>query len=281
MRGRTALLIFALALALLFAACAAPQSQSSAVGDARESALPVSGTPAGGTDAGAASAGPDASERGGADVSLRPAPQHTGVNLDGTLSRGALLLGDSLTAGLAVSMLSHGTLGEARYLGIPSFSLQDFRSAPYFIDEDTETAAAMSVVCSPEFSGLSFAEAAQQAGASVEAIYFMLGTNLSGAVTEEAYAAALRYLCDCCPNATVYAETIPYSRSGLSDYARVNAIIWQTVTALRCAGNERVFVLDTFHAIGSEHNIPDGLHLDDAGLVAWRDAIVDNALNMY
>ena len=278
MRGRTALLIFALALALLMGACAAPRLHP-AEGEARDPGLPVSAAPSGGTDAAGAPADTDGQGGAAAGVSLRPAPQHTGVNPDGTLSRGALLLGDSLTAGLAVSMLSHGTLGQARYLGIPSFSLQDFRSPPYSIDQDTEAAAAMTVVCSPEFAGLSFAEAAQQAGESVEAIYFMLGTNLSGAVTEEAYAAALRWLCDCCPNATVYAETIPYSRNGLSDYERVNAIVWSAVTNLRCAGNERVFVLDVFHAIGSEHNISDGLHLDDAGLVAWRDAIVDRALN--
>ena len=48
---------------------------------------------------------------------------------------------------------------------------------------------------------------------------------------------------------------------------------------LREEGIERVFVLDTFTAIGKTHNRTDGLHLEDEGLVAWRDAIVENAKN--
>ena len=269
MRGRKTLLIAAvgLALVLLLLALALPRSRT-AEGGAREPARSDGTAPE--------PAEPSAPERTAADVSLLPGPRHTGVEPDGTLGRGALLVGDSLTAGLAVSMLSHGTLGEARYIGIPSFSLQSFDSAPYRIDDDA-VAAHLAAVCSPEFDGLSLAGAVRQAGRSVEALYFMLGTNQSGQVTAEEYTKTLRFLLDCCPNATVYAQTIPYSRGGLSEYKHVNAIIWESVAKLRHEGVQRVFVLDTFTAIGQDHTAADGVHLLDAGLVAWRDAIVDNA----
>ena len=283
MRGRNTLLIVAVGLALALLLLALPQPQSrTAEGGAREPALPAAETvpPRAVTPTAAPEpVAPPAPNPTTTDVSLLPGPQHTGVEPDGTLGRGALLVGDSLTAGLAVSMNAHETLGEARFIGIPSYSLQSFYSAPYFLDADV--AAGLSAVCSWEFTGLSIADSVRRAGQSVEAIYFMLGTNQSGLVTAEEYTETLRYLLDCCPDATVFAQTIPYSRGGLSEYERVNAIVFESVSSLRHEGVERVFVLDTFTAIGREHNIADGLHLSDAGLVAWRDAIVDNAQKNY
>ena len=149
---------------------------------------------------------PGAPEEPPEDEAPGPVPQHSGVKPDGTLSRATLLMGDSLTAGLATSMLVHGTLGEARYIGIPSYSLQSFYSAPYYVDYDAAVAAGQLAVCSHEFKGMSLAQAAQTAGTSVEALYFMLGTNMSDAVTVENYTGTLRYLLNCCPDATLYAQ---------------------------------------------------------------------------
>ncbi len=282
MRGRTTLAIIALGLALVLLFLLTPRLRlQTAAGEARAQTAPVRITQLISEHAdGSEPIGDGASEQTAGEFSLRPGPQHSGVNPDGTLGSGAMLIGDSLTAGLVISMRSHGTLGKARYIGIPTYSLSRFRSSPYHIDEDT-AAIGLSAVCSPEFSGLSFAEAVRQAGQSVEAIYFMLGTNQSAEVTVERYSEVLRYLCDCCPEATIYAETIPYSRSGLSDYERVNTAIYEAVTELRHEGSERIFVLDICSAVGKDHNLADGLHIDDEGLVAWRDAIVERALNIY
>ena len=282
MRGRTTLAIIAIGLALVLLFLLAPRLRlQTAAGEARAQTAPVRITQQiDGHADGSEPAGVDTPDRTAAGLSLHPGPQHSGVNPDGTLSSGTLLIGDSLTAGLVLSMRSHGTLGKARYIGIPTYSLSRFRSSPYYIDEDT-AAIGLRAVCSPEFSGLSIAEAVRRAGESVEAIYFMLGTNQSAEVTVERYSEVLRYLCDCCPDATVYAETIPYSRRGLSDYERVNAVIYEAVMELRHEGSDRIFVLDICSAIGKDHNLADGLHIDDEGLVAWRDAIVERALNIY
>ena len=277
MRRQTTRIIYALtALLLAFAlltGCGLPEEIVRQPAPAAETPAPAAAPRPAETEASGAPEEPPEDEEPG------PVPQHSGVKPDGTLSRGALLMGDSLTAALVGSMYSHRTLGEARYIGIPSYSLQSFYSAPYYVDFDAAAAAGQLAVCSPEFNDLSFAQAARAAGAGVEALYFMLGTNMSDTVTAEQYTNTLRYLLDCCPNATVFAQTIPYSRNGRSDYDGVNAIICESVEALREEGIERVFVLDAFTAIGKDHNTADGLHLDDGGLVAWRDAIVENAKN--
>ncbi len=277
MRKQTTRIIYALialllALALL-TGCGVPGETSRRPVPTEEPSMPTAAPRPEETEA------PGAPEEPPEDEAPGPVPQHSGVKPDGTLSRATLLMGDSLTAGLATSMLVHGTLGEARYIGIPSYSLQSFYSAPYYVDYDAAVAAGQLAVCSHVFKGMSLAQAAQTAGTSVEALYFMLGTNMSDAVTVENYTGTLRYLLNCCPDATLYAQTIPYSRHGRSDYDGVNAIIYESVEALREEGIERVFVLDVFTAIGRDHLQADGLHLDDDGLAAWRDAIVENAKN--
>lgn len=276
MRRQTTRIIYALTALLLVLAlltgCGAPEEGDGQPAPAAETPAPTA-APIPETQV------PSASEEPPEDEEPGPVPQHSGVKPDGTLSSATLLMGDSLTAALVGSMYSHRTIGEARYIGIPSYSLQSFYATPYYVDHDAASAAGQLAVCSPEFNDLSFAQAAWAAGAGVEALYFMLGTNMSDTVTAEQYTKTLRYLLDCCPNATVFAQTIPYSRNGRSDYDGVNAIICESVEALREEGIERVFVLDAFTAIGKDHNTADGLHLDDGGLVAWRDAIVENAKN--
>ena len=274
MRRQTTRIIYALTVLLLVLAlltgCGAPEEGDGQPAPAVETPAPTA-APIPETQA------PSASEEPPEDEKPGPVPQHSGVKPDGTLSSGTLLMGDSLTAGLVTSMFVHGTLGEARYIGIPSYSLESFYTVPSYPDSDAAAAAGQLPICSPEFFGLSFSQAAWAAGSSVDALYFMLGTNMSESVTVKTYMATLRYLLDCCPNATIFAQTIPYSRNGRSDYEGVNAIINESVEALREEGIERVFVLDTFTAIGKTHNRTDGLHLEDEGLVAWRDAIVENA----
>ena len=185
---------------------------------------------------------------------------------DGTFSEAVLFIGDSLTAGLIMRLRATGRLGEARYMAIVNYAMQSFYGAPYL---DSYSAETYGMVCSPAFYDQSYAQAVQTAGESVGAIFFMLGTNASREVTAEYYAELMRYLRVCCPDAVIYAETIPYSRHGLSDYKRVNAAVLQAVEILRAEGDKAVFVLDAFTALGTEHMAGDGLHLTAEGQDIW------------
>ena len=189
-----------------------------------------------------------------------------GVAPDGTFDETALFIGDSLTAALIMFLRRAELLGSARYMAICSYSMPSFYGGPLL---DSDAAELYGMECSGEFYGLSYAQAVRQAGDSVGAVYYMLGTNGSSDVTPESYTAILSYIRDCCPHAAIYAQTIPYSVDELSDYHTVNSAILESVTGMRTAGDEDVYVLDTFTAIGTEHMSGDGLHLTDEGLALW------------
>ena len=189
-----------------------------------------------------------------------------GVEPDGTFSDEALFIGDSLTASLILHMRILGRLGTARYMAICTYAMQSFSGAPFLNDYSQNT---YGMECSYEFYNLSYAQAVAQAGESVGAIYFMLGTNASREVTPELYRERMTDLRACCPEATIYAQTIPYSRWELSDYEGVNAVILQVVEEMRASGDKNIYVLDTFRALGTEYMLDDGLHLSGDGLDVW------------
>ena len=200
-----------------------------------------------------------------ADPSEPPLPG-IGVAPDGTFSDAALFIGDSLTAGLIQRLRMTERLGAARYMAICAYSMQSFFGEPYL---DDLAQAQYGMECYPTFYGMTYAQAVRAAGEGVGAIYYMLGTNGSQAVTQENYTGILTYLRECCPAAVIYAQTIPYSMTKLSDYEHVNAVVRESVEALRAAGDGNVYVLDTFTAIGTEHLSGDGLHLTAEGLDLW------------
>ena len=133
----------------------------------------------------------------------------------------------------------------------------------------SEAAELYGMECSGEFYNLTYAQAVKQAGSSVGAVYYMLGTDGPRDVTPESYTAILSYIRECCPEATIYAQTIPYSVGELSDYRAVNSAVLDSVMGLRAAGDGNIYVLDTFSAIGTEHMAGDGLHLTAEGLERW------------
>ena len=189
-----------------------------------------------------------------------------GVSKDGTFAEDALFIGDSLTVGMIMYLRMTGRLGGARYMGICTYSMQSFYGEPLLSSESAEM---YGMECSGEFYNLTYAQAVKQAGDSVGAVYFMLGTNGSRDVTPESYTAIISYIRECCPHAVIYAQTIPYSVGELSDYRSVNSAILESVTGLRAAGDGNVYVLDTFTAIGTEHMSGDGLHLTNEGFELW------------
>ena len=199
-----------------------------------------------------------------------------GVEPDGTFNESALFIGDSLTAGLIQRLRATERLGGARYMAICSYAMQSFFGGPYLNESSAEQ---YGMECSPEFYGQSYAQAVRTAGESVGAIYYMLGTNGSQNVTPENYISILEYLRECCPDAAIYAQTIPYSEYALSDYAHVNGVVVESVEALRAAGDQKIYVLDTFTAIGTQHMSGDGLHLNADGQELWYALIAGEYAN--
>lgn len=250
----TALCLCALALLTACTAASAPPAHTPAPAATKSPAAASPATPS-----------PEPTEEPGTDASAAPLPG-VGVAEDGSFTEEALFIGDSLTAGLIQRLRATGRLGAARYMAISSYSMQSFYAGPYLDDSAAEQ---YGMECSPEFYGLSYAEAVRAAGERVGAVYYMLGTNGSQYVTAELYTNILRHLRECCPDAVLYAQTIPYSMYELSDYAHVNAVVRESVETLRAEGDENVYALDAFSAIGTEHLIGDGLHLTAEGQERW------------
>ena len=204
------------------------------------------------------------------DNPFAPLGTCAGIMPDGTFSDQVLFIGDSLTASLIARLRGLERLGGARYMAIVTYAMQSFYGAPFLNSYSAET---YGMECSPEFYNLSYAQAVKQAGDSVGVIYFMLGTNASREVTAEYYEELMLYLRECCPDAMIYAQTIPYSKYELSDYEGVNAAIVQAVEARRAVGDRNLFVLDTCSAFGSRYVGGDGLHLTIEGLDVWYSLI--------
>ncbi len=258
-RATAALLL--LALLGLLAGCSAPTARETPA--AEVTIQPMTAPPA--TPSPTPEPTPELPVETPDDPCAPPGPC-VGVEADGTFSDKVLFIGDSLTASLILNMRILDRLGAARYMAICTYSMQSFYGAP-FLNDYSQTAYGME--CSYEFYNLSYAQAVAQAGESVGAIYFMLGTNASREVTPELYFELMSYLRTCCPDAVIYAQTIPYSRWELSDYEGVNATILRIVEDMRASGDKNIYVLDTFQALGTEYMLDDGLHLSGEGLDVW------------
>ena len=213
------------------------------------------------------------------DVAPEPTPEpgfvrHSGVREDGTFDEGALFIGDSHTYYLLQYLIGAEKLGDARYMAICGMSM------PYFFDSDRMPLGdGFSVsnvsACSPEFVGLSYGDAVAAAGEDVTAIYFMMGTNLSLQADAASYTEILRYLLECCPNATVYFQTIPYSP--MSDWVNVNRTIAEVCDAFAEEYPDRVVFVDTHAAIPRSELLSDNIHYSSFAMEPWYEYLVASA----
>ncbi len=195
---------------------------------------------------------------------------HSGLREDGTFGEGALFIGDSLTYMLIGSYLKpHNLLGDANTMAICGTKVTAFFDDSIYLGQGGNAAAWYS----EEFQGLGFAEAVAALGEDAEAIYLMWGTNHYEQGSAQDYIDIVEYLLEYCPNATIHMQLIP---RGKVAYVTVNGRIQEAYEYFCQQGQERVFLIDTFTAIG-ERVSADGIHLWEKGNACWYNAIVEHA----
>ena len=198
-----------------------------------------------------------------------PLVLHSGLKEDGTFDEGTLFLGDSLTYMLVESYLKHRDLiGEANYAAMcgtksTAFFDDTIQMGSHYLFASTQSAG---------FEGLPFYKVAEELGENATAIYMMWGTNYEPEATTRTYIDIVDYLLETCPNATVHMQLIPF---GNVDFVPVNEMISEAYAHFQEAGEARVFLIDTFTAIG--RNAVDGVHQGDIGNERWYNAIVAHA----
>lgn len=196
-------------------------------------------------------------------------PLHSGIREDGSFDEGTLFIGDSLTYGLVLEYLEpNGLLGDARYMAMPGAVVSVFFTGP-----SLKTNGVVMSAYSPEFEGMLMSEAVTLAGDEVTAIYYMMGTNYSRYVTADTYIEIVNHLLETCPNATVYLQLVPFSRNEAVAYGKANRQITEAYQYFSDMGVERVLLVDTHTAIGS-NLIHDGIHLTATGQACWYGELV-------
>lgn len=207
-----------------------------------------------------------ASEPTGAPLLL-----HSGLREDGTFSEGTLFLGDSLTYAFVGNYLAENSLlGDAKYATQCGSQVTAFFGTNVLANNNE-----MMTRYSEAFEGMEFDEAAASLGESAAAIYIMWGTNYTPDATAETYIQIVDYLLENCPNATIHLQLIPYGDPSIVACDTVNTRIRGAYAHYQQTGEERVFLIDTYTAIG-RHTV-DGVHLDTTGYGSWYQAIVDHA----
>ena len=190
----------------------------------------------------------------------------SGLAGDGSFIDGAVFVGDSLSYRFIHYLRERGCFGAARCMAICGMSLNKF----FDVDRAPLTnglSAGNASVCSPEFEGMSFADALSELGADAKAIYFMLGTNLSWESTTDAYLEVLRSILELCPSATIYLQTIPFSTNAA--YESANEAIRQCWEILEAETPRRVVLLEAGEAFPRAALMPDGIHYSDEACAAW------------
>lgn len=144
-----------------------------------------------------------------------------------------------------------------------------------FFDETIRMGYCADMVCrySDAFKGMEFDEAAASMGEDATAIYMMWGTNYTPDATAQSYIDIVDFLLEACPNATIHLQLIPYGQN--IAYTAVNERIRGAYDYYQEIGEERVFLIDTYTAIGTSPI--DGVHQGNYGNGNWYQAIVDHA----
>ena len=210
-----------------------------------------------------------------ASIVSRRLPPQSAMNSDGVFESGALFIGDGVTANFIESYLKpNKLLGKAKYMAIGSMSMYHFFDDYFILGEGN--AVTYGNIYSHDFNGMNFADAAEWEGEDAKAIYFMLGTNFASEATVEQYTKITDHLLKVCPNAVIYLQTIPSSRS-MVQYTTANKSIEETVENYKAAGETRVRLLDTCAAIGGKSLGGNGISLTLDGMEAWYQCLLDNS----
>ncbi len=205
------------------------------------------------------------------EETVPPVALHSGIRSDGTFNEGTVFIGDSLTYGLVEHYLIYNDLiGDARYMARVGLPLSGFFNSDSLMEPNR------GALYSREFYGKSFAKAIAQAGESVTAVYLMLGTNYDETANEYGYIETVAHILECCPNATIYLQLIPYSEQPSVHLEQVNFGILVAVDYFQAQGIQRVLCIDTLSAIGISQR-DDGIHLNNEGNQLWYEAILDYA----
>ncbi len=198
-----------------------------------------------------------------------PLVLHSGLREDGTFDEGTLFIGDSLTYMFVGGYLEpRGLIGDCKY------TAKCGSQVTAFFDDTIRMESCKEMIClySEEFEGLQFDEAAAQLGGDATAIYLMWGTNYTPNGTAQDYIDIVDFLLENCPNATVHLQLVPY---GDVAFITINKRIQDAYSHYQELGEPRVFLIDTFTAIGN-HPI-DGVHQGEPGNRKWYQAIVAHA----
>ena len=198
--------------------------------------------------------------------------QHSGLREDGTFDEGTWFIGDSMTCILVNQYLTpKGLIGDAYYTAkygehITAF-FGDTVMDPYFDYR---------IAFRPEHEMMHYYEVAEDLGEQVTAVYMMWGTNFTWNAYADAYIEIVDYLLVTCPNATIHLQLIPWGYDKYVKYETVNGWINEAYAHYQEIGEERVFLIDTFTAIGRNHD-SGFIHLSEQGNENWYNAIVEHA----
>jgi hypothetical protein len=197
---------------------------------------------------------------------------HSGIREDGSFDEGTLFIGDSLTCGFLQSYLAENDLvGDAWYMAMPGAALTAFFNGPRLRYNGQYYS-----YFSPAFADGTMAEGVEKVGENLTAVYLMMGTNHNDGVTEQLYVDVVGYILECCPNATVYLQRIPWSTSSAVDEDAANGRIQHAYEYYVNQGEIRVRLIDTQTFI--DYNLtPDGVHLTWTGQRQWYEALVGYA----
>lgn len=198
--------------------------------------------------------------------------QHSGLREDGSFDEGTWFIGDSMTCILVKNYLEpNGLIGDAYYTAKYGEHITAF-----FGKTVMDPAFGYKCAFRPEHEMMHYYEVAEDLGEKVTAVYMMWGTNFTWNAYADAYIEIVDYLLVTCPNATIHLQLIPIGAEEFVKYDTVNGWINEAYAHYRELGEERVFLIDTFTAIGRNHD-SGYIHLNDQGNENWYNAIVEHA----
>lgn len=201
-----------------------------------------------------------------------PVVLHSGLREDGSFDEGTWFIGDSMTCILVSNYLKpHGLLGDANYTGKYGAHITAF-----FGETIMDPNFGYKCVFRPEHERMHYYEVAEALGEQATAIYMMWGTNFTWNAYADAYIEIVDFLLETCPNATIHLELIPWGYEEMIEFETVNEWIREAYDHYRQLGEERVLLIDTFTAIGKNHD-SGFIHLNEQGNENWYNAIVEHA----
>lgn len=200
--------------------------------------------------------------------------QHSGLKPDGSFDSGTWFMGDSMTCILITDYLKPNNLiGEAVYTGKYGANMFAF-----FDDTVMSYTSYNKCVFRPEHEGLGYDDVAVLLGEQATAIYMMWGTNYFWTMDANSYIELVDFLLETCPNATIHMQLIPWGLENIVRYDLVNVWIQEAYAHYQEIGEDRVFLIDTYTAIGRNHD-SGNIHLNYTGNENWYTAIVEHAKN--